>query len=86
MLVKPLIEKAAEQVASASAATKVAALTVTLPWRWTVTVGVTGAVTERSTAGVTVGCGLRFLPRWRRWRSALVGSAGRSGVTLVVGS
>jgi hypothetical protein len=84
MLVKPLMLKAAEHVASASAATSVAVVTVTLLWRSAVTVGVTGAVTTGAAWRVTVR--LRFLARWRRWRSALVGSVGRSGVTLVVGS
>ena len=50
MLVRPLIEKAAEHVARARAAIKVAVVTVTLLWRSTATVGVTG----RGTAGVTV--------------------------------
>jgi hypothetical protein len=66
MLVRPLIEKAAEQVARASAATRVATLTVTLRCRSTVTVG----VTLRAGLGVTVR--LRFFARWRRCRSALV--------------
>ena len=84
MLVRPLIEKAAEHVARARAAIKVAVVTVTLLWRSTATVGVTG----RGTAGVTVRVmvRLRFLARWRRWRSAFVGSAGRREVTLVLDS
>jgi len=61
--VRPLIEKAAEQVARASAATNVAAVTVTLLCRSTVTVGVTGAVTGCGAVGVTVGRRLRFLAR-----------------------
>ena len=68
MLVRPLIEKAAEHVARARAAIKVAVVTVTL----------------RAGLGVTVG--LRFFARWRRCRSALVGSARRRGVTLVLDS
>ena len=84
MLVRPLIEKAAEHVARARAAIKVAVVTVTLPCRSTVTVRVTGGVTLRAGLGVTVG--LRFFARWRRCRSALVGSARRRGVTLVLDS
>ena len=80
MDVRPLIENVAELVASDSAARSVTVAMLRL--------GVTGAVTGRGTLGVTVRVTvrLRFLARWRRCRSALVGSTGRSGVMLVVGS
>jgi hypothetical protein len=72
--VNPLIENAAEQVASASAATSVAAVTVTgkcgtcsaFGAALTVTVGVTLGVTVAAALGVTVVRRLRRLARWRR--------------------
>jgi hypothetical protein len=85
LAVKPLIENAAEQVASDRAARSVTVAMLRL--------GVTVTVTGRGTSGVTataVGLGtdarrLR-LARWRRCRSALVGSAalGRNSVMLSI--
>jgi hypothetical protein len=59
MLVKPLIEKTAEQVARARAAIRVAALTVTLLWRSVVG----GAVTPVAGRGVTLARRLRLFAR-----------------------